>query len=67
METLVWRPTSGSVPRPEPWTWNGEGILTLAFKGAFLFVCGGWHMEDFEIPWCAQAFRPFVEKTFHFG
>jgi len=63
----VGRPAARAAPRPEPWEYKGDGILTLAFKGAFLFVCGGWHMEDFEIPWCAKAFLPFVEKTIHFG
>lgn len=31
------------------WVWNGENSFTISFKGAFLFVCGGWHFADLPL------------------
>ena len=60
-------PSGGTAPPSEAWKWNGAGILNLAVEGAFLVVFGGWHLEDFEIEGSENGFRPFVEKSIHFG
>ena len=60
----------GSQTRPyrplSEWVLNGENIFTMSFKGAFLFVCGGWHFADLPLPWCPPWLYPFAEKCIHF-